>query len=202
MVLMLNVRSFVSVAVSRRVAMIALIAGLFFISAPAWAQISLVHVTPCGAATFPATPCTIPATATGNLIVVAWASAPGNASTISAISDNAGNVYAEAGNSRAIDLNANDAIDIWYAKNSKSWRNHPDDHHVGKRNGSGHNLGIRRRGYRRAFGSSSCLEQPGSDNHSIRGHPWSHSSTWRSHRLRNDSTRIDQRDTRRKQFRK
>ena len=68
MVLMLNVRSFVSVAVSRRIAMVALIAGLFFLSAPAWAQITLVHVTPCGSATFPATSCTIPATGTGNLL--------------------------------------------------------------------------------------------------------------------------------------
>jgi len=118
--LMLNVGSFGSVATSRRIAMVALIAGLFFLSAPAWAQITLVHVTPCGAATFPATSCTIPATGTGNLLVVAWSAAFGNTPTTASITDNAGNSYAQAGNSRALDTAAGQMIDIWYAKNSHS----------------------------------------------------------------------------------
>ncbi len=80
--------------------------------------ISLVHVTSCGPQTFPST-CTIPATGSGNLIVVAWGSGPYVNPTVSSITDNAGNVYAEAGDARAADPVAG-SIDIWYVANSKS----------------------------------------------------------------------------------
>ena len=119
MVLMLNVRSLRDVAASRRLAMVGLIAILFFFSAPAWAQISLVHATPCGTATFPVTSCTIPATASGDLLVVAWSAAFGNIPTTTNISDNAGNSYAQAGNARAVDTAAAQTVDIWYSKNAQ-----------------------------------------------------------------------------------
>ncbi len=80
--------------------------------------ISLVHMTSCGLQTFPST-CTIPATGSGNLIVVAWGSGPYVNPTVSSITDNAGNIYAEAGDARATDPVAG-SIDIWYAANSKS----------------------------------------------------------------------------------
>jgi hypothetical protein len=89
------------------------------LSAAAWSQINLVHMTTCGSGAFPATTCTVPATAAGNLIVVAWASAWQTTPTLSTIVDNAGNTYAEAGNARAVD-STNDMVDIWYAKNSKA----------------------------------------------------------------------------------
>lgn len=85
----------------------------------AWAQISLVRVTTCGPGQFPATTCTIPATGTGNLIVVGFASNPGSTPTISGVSDNANNNYVQAGNARAIDTSANEIVDIWYAKDSR-----------------------------------------------------------------------------------
>ena len=91
---------------------------LFLLSAPAWGQITLVHVTTCGSQSFPTVPCTIPATGSGNLIVVGWASAWGTIPTVTGMTDNAGNTYAEAGNSRSVD-SANDIADIWYAKNSR-----------------------------------------------------------------------------------
>ena len=94
-------------------------AGLFFAVASLHAQISLVHVTSCGSGAFPATACTIPSSASGHLIVVAWSSTYGTTPTISSVTDNVGNVYAEAGNARSVDL-TNDMVDIWYAKNSKS----------------------------------------------------------------------------------
>jgi hypothetical protein len=115
-----DVRGFGRVAVSRGVVMIALIAGLCLFSVPALAQISLVHATACGVATFPAAPCTIPATATGNLLVVAWSAAHGNTPTTISITDNVGNSYAQAGNARAVDAVAGQMVDIWYAKNSNS----------------------------------------------------------------------------------
>lgn len=94
--------------------------GLLWCSGLAWAQINLVHVTTCGPVTFPGTACTIPATGTGNLIVVGFASLPAYAPTISSISDGAGNAYAEAGSARSVDSTGNDIVDLWYAKNSKS----------------------------------------------------------------------------------
>jgi hypothetical protein len=88
-------------------------------SVAAWGQINMVHVTSCGSGAFPATTCTIPATAAGNLIVVAWSSTWGTIPTISSITDNAGNAYTGAGNARAVD-GTSDMVDIWYAKNSKT----------------------------------------------------------------------------------
>ena len=82
------------------------------------AAISLVHVTSCGPKIFPASTCTIPATGSGNLIVVAWGSAPNVSPKIGTVTDNAGNTYMEAGNAWAADPAAG-AIDIWYAANSK-----------------------------------------------------------------------------------
>jgi hypothetical protein len=84
-----------------------------------WAQMSLVRVTECGPGAYPATVCPIPATAAGNLIVVGWASAARTAPTITSVTDNAGNVYSEAGAARAVDSGAG-IVDIWYARNSKS----------------------------------------------------------------------------------
>ena len=97
-------------------------AGLLSFSLCAWAQIGLVHVTSCGGpAPFPATTCAIPATGSGNLLVVGWASTSGaGATTIASITDNAGNSYLEAGAARAVDSNMNDMGDVWYAKNSLS----------------------------------------------------------------------------------
>ena len=83
----------------------------------ATAQIAVVHVTQCGAGVFPATTCTIPATGSGNLILVAWSSSWGSVPTIASITDNAGNSYVEAGNARSVD-SSNDMMDFWYAKNS------------------------------------------------------------------------------------
>ena len=94
-------------------------AWLFLLSAPVWAQISLVHVTPCGPQTFPASTCTIPATGSGNLLVVAWMSNNGGgATTITGVTDNAGNNYAEVSAARAVDSVPNNMTDLWYAKNS------------------------------------------------------------------------------------
>lgn len=93
--------------------------GLFSFSGSAWAQISLVHVTSCGPGAFPATTCTIPSTGSGNLIVVAFASI-NFTPTITSVTDNAGNTYVEAGSARAVDSAANEIVDVWYAKNSKS----------------------------------------------------------------------------------
>jgi hypothetical protein len=96
--------------------------GLLLASSSAWAQISLVHVTTCGSGAFPATTCTIPPTASGNLLVVGWASIWGTTPTTNGITDNAGNSYAQAGNSRSID-STNEMVDLWYAKNVKSGTN-------------------------------------------------------------------------------
>lgn len=94
------------------------LAGLLCLCSSAWAQISMVHVTSCGPATFPGTTCTIPATGSGNLIVVGFATLPAYAPTISGVTDNAGNTYSEAGSARSIDSTGNDIVDLWYAKNS------------------------------------------------------------------------------------
>ena len=95
------------------------IAGLLSFALLASAQISLVHVTPCGSQTFPASTCTIPSTGSGNVLVAAWTSAKGGGgTTITSMTDNAGNVYTEAGGARATDATANTMADIWYAENS------------------------------------------------------------------------------------
>ena len=94
-------------------------AGLSVGSPSALAQISLVNVTNCGPATFPGS-CTIPATGSGHLIVVGWQTTNGVnlATTISSMTDNAGNTYVEAGAARSVDTAVIDWNDIWYAKNS------------------------------------------------------------------------------------
>ena len=88
-------------------------------SASAGAQITLVQVTQCGPGAFPATVCAVSATGSHNLIVVAWASAEGTAPTIASVTDNAGNIYGEAGNARAVNSTYS-MVDIWYAKNSQA----------------------------------------------------------------------------------
>ena len=96
------------------------IASLLVCSMPAWAQISPVHVTNCGSGTFPGTVCTIPASGSGNILVIGWQMGGGiNTSiTIASVVDNAGNSYVEASGSRVIDAAAGSMLDIWYAKNS------------------------------------------------------------------------------------
>ena len=85
-------------------------------------QLTLVHVTNCGPQTFPGTACAIPATGSGNLIVVGFQgdSSNGSGVTVGTITDNVGNSYAEAGAARAIDAAEGDMVDIWYAKNSQA----------------------------------------------------------------------------------
>ncbi|MGA2716829.1 MAG: hypothetical protein ABSG41_27385, partial [Bryobacteraceae bacterium] len=87
-------------------------------------QISLVHVTACGPQVFPTITCSIPATASGNLLVIGWMSNNGGGgTTIASISDNAsggGNNYSEAGNARALEASSNSMADLWYARNSQS----------------------------------------------------------------------------------
>ena len=85
----------------------------------AGAQISLVHVTACGPQNFPSS-CTIPATGSGNLLVVGFQMGGGvsTAITLSKITDNAGNAWAEAGAARSIDAAAGSVADLWYAKNT------------------------------------------------------------------------------------
>jgi hypothetical protein len=106
---------------SRASRTLTLLSGLFLMYACAHAQISLVHVTACGPQTFPASTCAIPSTGNGNLLVVAWASNNGGgATTIASVTDNASNVYSEAGSARAVDSGPNTTVDIWYARNSVS----------------------------------------------------------------------------------
>lgn len=107
-------------AVSRRIVTAMLVAAGCLFAIPASAQINLVHATACVAAALPATPCKIPATASGNLIVVAWSAAYGNTPTTVSMSDNAGNTYVPAGNAWAVDTAAGQMVDIWYAKSSLS----------------------------------------------------------------------------------
>ena len=88
----------------------------------ATAQISLVHVTPCGPQIFPTSACTVPATGSGDLIVVGI-QLGGGASTstiIATVTDNAGNAYAEAGGARSVDTAGGSVADIWYARNSRA----------------------------------------------------------------------------------
>jgi hypothetical protein len=94
------------------------LACLMALPVSAWSQITLVHVTSCGKQNFPSA-CTIPATTAGNLIVVGFqAGGPNEGSiTISSMSDNIGNTYAEAGAARAVDTSQGLMIDLWYAKN-------------------------------------------------------------------------------------
>jgi hypothetical protein len=112
-----DTQSMLRMAVKRRVFPHVVLAGLSY-SVCAWGQISLVHVTSCGPGAFPGTVCTIPATGSGHLIVVGWASTFGTAPVIASVTDNMGNIYREAGNARAVDTSANEMVDIWYAKKS------------------------------------------------------------------------------------
>jgi hypothetical protein len=94
-------------------------ASLALSSLISWGQVNLVHVTSCGPQAFPATTCTIPSTGSGNVLVAAWTSGSGGGATIiGSVTDNAGNVYLEAGNARSVDSGANSMADIWYAQNS------------------------------------------------------------------------------------
>jgi hypothetical protein len=53
------------------------------------------------------------------MLVAAWTSENGGGgTTIASVTDNAGNVYTEAGGARATDTVANTMADIWYAENS------------------------------------------------------------------------------------
>jgi hypothetical protein len=104
----------------RKVLVAILTAVSFLLAAPAWAQVSMVRVTSCGPAAFPGTVCTIPATTSGNLIVVAWQTAQANTGiTISSVTDNAGNIYSSVGAARSIDTALSTVAEIWYAKNSQ-----------------------------------------------------------------------------------
>lgn len=110
------------VFIARGVILALLMIGLLGTPSSVWAQISLVHATTCGPATFPGTTCTIPATGSGNLIVVGWQVGGGGSlsATISSISDNTGNTYLEAGAARSVDEASGFWIDIWFAKNCKA----------------------------------------------------------------------------------
>lgn len=99
-----------------------LILGLLIVPAVGWGQIALVRSTTCGPATFPGTVCTIPATGSGNLIVIGWQIGGGasTSTTISSVSDNAGNVYSAVSSARAIDASPGSVAELWYAKNTNS----------------------------------------------------------------------------------
>jgi hypothetical protein len=86
------------------------------------AQISLVHVTSCGPQTLPASVCTIPATGSGNVIIVGFQMGGGGdtSTTVGSVTDDAGNAYVEAGSAPSLDSSGGSVVDIWYAKNSTS----------------------------------------------------------------------------------
>lgn len=102
----------------RRIGPTSIAVGLLCCSVAGRAQVSLVHATPCGPQTFPAA-CAVPATGSGNLIVVGWQIGGGadTSITITGATDNVGNVYAEAGGARSVDSSAASVADIWYAAN-------------------------------------------------------------------------------------
>ncbi len=84
-----------------------------------WSQIALVNVRSCGPIVLPGGACTIPATGNGHLLVVGLQLEGGSTTTtVTGITDNAGNAYTEAGAARAIDVGGPDVVDIWYGKNS------------------------------------------------------------------------------------
>jgi hypothetical protein len=84
------------------------------------AQIAVVAVTECGPASFPGTPCTIPASGKGHLLVVGLQAGSGaiTSTTISSITDNVGNSFVEAAGARSVDAAAGSLVDIWYARNA------------------------------------------------------------------------------------
>jgi hypothetical protein len=104
---------------SRLTTILNLMVGILSFAFVAGAQIGLIHVTSCGPQKFPTTTCTIPSTGSGNLLVAAWTSENGGGgTTISSVTDNAGNAYQEAGTARATDTGGNTMADIWYTENS------------------------------------------------------------------------------------
>ena len=42
------------------------------------------------------------------------------ATTVAGVTDNAGNIYSEAGSAKSIDTGSNLMADLWYAKNSRA----------------------------------------------------------------------------------
>jgi hypothetical protein len=94
--------------------------GLVLFCGQAEGQISLVNMTPCGPATFPGTVCTIPATGGDHFLVIGFEAGPGinSATTVTSITDNAGNVYREDSGSRSVDAVGGSMIDVWYASNT------------------------------------------------------------------------------------
>jgi hypothetical protein len=107
------------VKLNRLLAPVCLLTGLMC-PISAWAQVAVLHATPCGPQNFPGSACTIPATSPGSLLVVGWQVGGGvNTSTvISGVSDNVGNIYVEAGAARSIDTAAGSVADIWYSVNA------------------------------------------------------------------------------------
>lgn len=95
---------------------------LTVVSASSSAQITLVHLTPCGPQVFPTVTCAIPASGAGNLMVVGFQIGGGvsTATTVRSVTDNVGNIYSEAGAARSIDTATGSIADIWFAKNSIS----------------------------------------------------------------------------------
>lgn len=86
----------------------------------ALSQITLVNVTTCSPRVFPAA-CTIPSSGNGHLIAIGFTTDVSNTSiTVKSMTDNVGNLYAEAGPALAVDTSLLTVMDIWYAKNSVS----------------------------------------------------------------------------------
>jgi hypothetical protein len=104
----------------KKIELAALLFALPLCSLSAWAQIGLVHATPCGPQNFPGSACSVPSTGAGNLIVVGWQIGGGVSTSIaiSSITDNVGNIYTEAGAAHSADASAGSSAEIWYAKNS------------------------------------------------------------------------------------
>ena len=93
---------------------------LVTISGLASARVAVVHETPCGLPAFPATTCQIPATGSGNLLVLGVRTGGGSGapSAIRSVTDDAGNVYSKASAARAVDADSGSVVDIWYAQNT------------------------------------------------------------------------------------
>ena len=87
---------------------------------PLRAAASLVHVTTCGPASLPGMSCAIPETGSGNLLVIGVQFGSDTDTTIylTGISDNAGNVYSEAGPARSVNTALGTVVTAWYAQNS------------------------------------------------------------------------------------
>ena len=94
-----------------------LIAAVLLCSASVLGQIGLVRVTECGLRAFPGT-CTFSSTVAGNLVVVAVG--VGSSATVNSMTDNAGNAYVRAGNSRSVYSSSSFLFEFWYAMNSRA----------------------------------------------------------------------------------